>query len=178
MMMITIIALNDHDNCRLPLRTQHAPLPKPALVADVLNRWKSLLSSLKKVFKRVSFFNECFQTSGLCLTKVFKYVVFVWKKFSIFFKNIFFPQGCDCDPTAENPDRFCFHKMVFDFMQLMAIPWQLLIIQWQYHGNYHLLKMTLVKGVASLLLNWNHALSLQMYCQSWAHIFTKICLSF
>ena len=131
----------------------------------------------KKFSNKSSFFDECFQKSGLCLTKVFKYVVFVWKKFSIFFKNIFFPQGCDCDPTAENPDRFCFHKMVFDFMQLMAIPWQLLIIQWQYHGSDHLLKMTLVKGVASLLLNWNHALSLQMYCQSWTHIFTKICLS-
>ena len=134
MIMMMTIAFNDHDNCRLPPRTQHAPLPKPALVADVLNRWKSLLSSLKKVFKRVSFFNECFQTSGLCLTKVFKYVVFVWKKFSIFFKNIFFPQGCDCDPTAENPDRFCFHKIIFDFMQFMAmaIPWQ---YHWLYSGN-------------------------------------------
>ena len=90
--------------------------------------------SLWKLSNEWPLFDKSFQISGLCLTKVFKYVVFVWKKFSIFFKNIFFPQGCDCDPTAENPDRFCFHKIIFDFMQFMAmaIPWQ---YHWLYSGN-------------------------------------------
>ena len=134
---------------------------------------------LTKVFKQVAFLYESFQTSGLCLKKVFKWVVFVWRKFSIFL--LFISSGLRLRSHCWESWQVLFSQNSFWFHAIngngdtIAIPF---IIQWQYHGNYHLLKMTLVKGVASLLLNWNHALSLQMYCQSWAHIFTKICLSF
>ena len=45
MIMMMTIAFNDHDNCRLPPRTQPVQPPRPVLVADVSNRCSLSLSS-------------------------------------------------------------------------------------------------------------------------------------